>query len=162
MSFLSQPLKSASSSDASFFAQRRARNACDTRVIGDEVQGPFSPSRLPLRARGGLKVIMAPICVYVSRANFTTKARLWIKILCICTLCTWVFFSKQLSWEFIYVTFVESLNLITDPKCNKILKSLNVITFHPKYKKVDILNSARRILQFSLSTISIAVFCLQN
>ena len=32
-----------------------------------------------------------------------------------------------------YVTSVESLNLITDPKCNKIL---NVITFHPKCNKV--------------------------
>ena len=32
-----------------------------------------------------------------------------------------------------YVTFVESLNLITDPRCNKIL---DVITFHPKCNKV--------------------------
>ena len=78
--FLSQPLKSASSSDASFFAQRRARNACDTRVTGDEGQGPFSSSRLPLRARGGFKVIMALMCVYVSRANFTTMASLWTKL----------------------------------------------------------------------------------
>ena len=130
MSFLSQPLKSVSSSDASFFAHRRARNACDTRVTGDETQGRFSSSRLPLRTRGGFKVIMALMCVYVSRANFTTRAN---KILCICTLCTWVFFSKQLSWEFIYVTFVENLNLITDSKCNKIL---NVITFHLKCNNV--------------------------
>ena len=43
MSFLTQPLKSASSSGASFFAQRRARNACDTRVTVDDEQGPFSP-----------------------------------------------------------------------------------------------------------------------
>ena len=72
----SQPLKSASSSDTSFFAQRRARKACNTRVTGDEAQGLFSPSRLPLRARGGFKVIIALMCVYVSRANFITKARL--------------------------------------------------------------------------------------
>ena len=76
MSFLSQPLKSASSSDASFFAQKRERNACDTRVTGDEAQGPFSPSRLPLGVQGGFKAIMALMCVYVSRANFTTKASL--------------------------------------------------------------------------------------
>ena len=91
---------------------------------------PVFSSRLPLRTRGGFKVIMALMCVYVSRANFTTRAN---KILCICTLCTWVFFSKQLSWEFIYVTFVENLNLITDSKCNKIL---NVITFHLKCNNV--------------------------
>ena len=75
MSFLTQPLKSASSSGASFFAQRRARNQCDW---WRRARSVFS-SRLPLRTRGGFKVIMALMSVYVSRANFTTKARLWTK-----------------------------------------------------------------------------------
>ena len=48
-----------------------------------------------------------------------------------------------------YVTSVESLNLITDPKCNKIL---NVITFPPKCIKV--LNVITFGVKFELSNVT--------